>query len=80
MGNTRKTDLCVCVFQVCSINVSKFLTVFGLEKPSRRLLEGLHCVLAGLILDAESRPAFKELAEEFSRMMQDSKRYIAIPV
>ncbi|XP_063244948.1 epidermal growth factor receptor isoform X2 [Bacillus rossius redtenbacheri] len=31
------------------------------------------------MLDAESRPSFKELAEEFARMAQDPGRYLVIP-
>lgn len=31
------------------------------------------------MLDAESRPPFKELAEEFSKMARDPGRYLVIP-
>ena len=32
------------------------------------------------MLDAESRPAFKELAEEFAKMARDPGRYLVIQV
>jgi len=32
------------------------------------------------MLDALSRPAFKELADEFSKMARDPGRYLVIPV
>ena len=31
------------------------------------------------MLDAESRPSFKELAEEFAKMARDPGRYLVIP-
>lgn len=32
------------------------------------------------MLDAMSRPSFKELAEEFAKMARDPGRYLVIPV
>jgi hypothetical protein len=35
---------------------------------------------AGWMLDAESRPSFKELAEEFAKMARDPGRYLVVQV
>ena len=42
----------------------------------------LHCILcvAGWMLDAESRPSFRELADEFAKMARDPGRYLVIEV
>ena len=32
------------------------------------------------MLDAESRPSFKELGDEFAKMSRDPGRYLVIPV
>jgi len=32
------------------------------------------------MLDAESRPSFRELADEFAKMARDPGRYLVIPV
>jgi len=32
------------------------------------------------MLDAQSRPAFRELSEEFAKMARDPGRYLVIPV
>ena len=32
------------------------------------------------MLDAQSRPSFKELAEEFAKMARDPGRFLVIPV
>ena len=37
-------------------------------------------LLTGWMLDAESRPSFKELADEFAKMARDPGRYLVIPV
>ena len=37
-------------------------------------------VLTGWMLDAESRPSFRELADEFAKMARDPGRYVAIEV
>lgn len=34
----------------------------------------------GWMLDADSRPSFKELAEEFAKMARDPGRYLVIQV
>jgi len=34
----------------------------------------------GWMLDAESRPSFRELADEFAKMARDPGRYLVIPV
>ncbi len=38
------------------------------------------CVPPGWMIDADSRPRFKELAAEFSRMARDPQRYLVIQV
>jgi len=38
------------------------------------------CVCSGWMLDAESRPSFRELADEFAKMARDPGRYLVIPV
>ena len=35
---------------------------------------------SGWMLDAQSRPAFRELSEEFAKMARDPGRYLVIPV
>lgn len=35
---------------------------------------------SGWMIDADSRPKFKELAAEFSRMARDPQRYLVIQV
>jgi len=41
----------------------------------------LHCdLLTGWMLDAESRPSFYELAEEFAKMARDPGRFLVVPV
>jgi len=35
---------------------------------------------SGWMLDAESRPSFRELADEFAKMARDPGRYLVIPV
>jgi hypothetical protein len=37
-------------------------------------------VCAGWMLDADSRPSFRELADEFAKMARDPGRYLVIPV
>jgi len=36
--------------------------------------------VTGWVLDADSRPTFKELGDEFEKMAQDPTRYIVIVV
>ena len=36
--------------------------------------------VAGWMLDAESRPSFRELADEFAKMARDPGRYLVIEV
>lgn len=38
------------------------------------------CEFLGWMIDADSRPKFKELAAEFSRMARDPQRYLVIQV
>jgi len=38
------------------------------------------CLCPGWMLDAESRPSFRELADEFAKMARDPGRYLVIPV
>lgn len=38
------------------------------------------CKFLGWMIDADSRPKFKELAAEFSRMARDPQRYLVIQV
>lgn len=41
----------------------------------------LHCTLLfflGWMIDADSRPSFKELSEEFAKMARDPGRYLVI--
>lgn len=38
------------------------------------------CIETGWMLDAESRPSFKELAEEFAKMARDPGRYLVVQV
>lgn len=38
------------------------------------------CVVSGWMLDADSRPSFKELAEEFAKMARDPGRYLVVQV
>lgn len=38
------------------------------------------CKFPGWMIDADSRPKFKELAAEFSRMARDPQRYLVIQV
>lgn len=40
----------------------------------------LVCEFLGWMIDADSRPKFKELAAEFSRMARDPQRYLVIQV
>ena len=37
-------------------------------------------MVPGWMLDAYSRPSFKELAEEFAKMARDPGRYLSVPV
>jgi len=37
-------------------------------------------IYSGWMLDAESRPSFRELADEFAKMARDPGRYLVIPV
>lgn len=43
------------------------------------LRENAECIL-GWMIDADSRPKFKELAAEFTRMARDPQRYLVIQV
>lgn len=36
--------------------------------------------ISGWMIDADSRPKFKELAAEFTRMARDPQRYLVIQV
>ena len=38
------------------------------------------CGRLGWMLDADSRPSFEELREEFAKMARDPGRYLVIPV
>lgn len=40
----------------------------------------ISCEFLGWMIDADSRPKFKELAAEFSRMARDPQRYLVIQV
>ena len=37
-------------------------------------------VYTGWVLDANGRPSFSDLAEEFAKMARDPGRYLVIPV
>ena len=41
---------------------------------------GPYLNISGWMLDAESRPSFSELAEEFAKMARDPGRYLVIQV
>lgn len=43
------------------------------------LRENVECI-SGWMIDADSRPKFKELAAEFTRMARDPQRYLVIQV
>lgn len=38
------------------------------------------CLFAGWMIDADSRPRFRELIAEFSKMARDPSRYLVIQV
>lgn len=44
------------------------------------LIMTVACEFLGWMIDADSRPKFKELAAEFSRMARDPQRYLVIQV
>ncbi|KAH8040427.1 hypothetical protein HPB51_010207 [Rhipicephalus microplus] len=46
---------------------------------SKPLAELVHSDCTGWMLDAGSRPSFKELAEEFAKMARDPGRYLVVP-
>lgn len=46
---------------------------------NKHFFHSLH-VATGWMIDADSRPKFKELASEFSRMARDPQRYLVIQV
>lgn len=66
-------------FQSCSpyspINLFIFLKCVVLNGLS----ENVECI-SGWMIDADSRPKFKELAAEFTRMARDPQRYLVIQV
>jgi len=47
---------------------------------NRLCVESSHVNVTGWVLDADSRPSFKELGDEFEKMAQDPSRYIVIVV
>lgn len=68
-----------------------FLSIIeGKYKDSKYLLHIYLCLkpdhdhvlrlFSGWMIDADSRPKFKELAAEFSRMARDPQRYLVIQV
>ncbi|XP_057671890.1 epidermal growth factor receptor isoform X1 [Diorhabda carinulata] len=50
-----------------------------LPQPEIASIEVYMILIKCWMLDAESRPCFKELEEDFSKMAQDPGRYLAIP-
>jgi len=46
----------------------------------RCILNDIQTCLTGWMIDADSRPKFKELAAEFTRMARDPQRYLVIQV
>lgn len=44
------------------------------------LVKVLHCFFTGWMIDADSRPRFRELIAEFSKMARDPSRYLVIQV
>lgn len=44
------------------------------------IINFIACEFLGWMIDADSRPKFKELAAEFSRMARDPQRYLVIQV
>lgn len=50
-----------------------------LPQPSIASIEVYMIMIKCWMLDAESRPCFKELEDDFSKMAQDPGRYLAIP-
>lgn len=49
-------------------------------KPQRRMSCINSCLFAGWMIDADSRPRFRELIAEFSKMARDPSRYLVIQV
>ena len=45
-----------------------------------KLVTECRFILVGWMLDAQSRPSFRELSEEFAKMARDPGRYLVIPV
>ncbi len=43
-------------------------------------LSSRHCFHPGWMIDAESRPRFRELIAEFTKMARDPPRYLVIQV
>ena len=70
--------LCVCFFFL--VVVTLFFWVF-FTAYSKSFVKSDHFFSrAGWMLDAESRPSFKELAEEFAKMARDPGRYLVVQV
>ena len=55
------------------------VSVAGCTVSDRHQLHRILCVV-GWMLDAESRPSFRELADEFAKMARDPGRYLVIEV
>lgn len=51
-----------------------------LKSFSSPLLSSRHCFHPGWMIDAESRPRFRELIAEFTKMARDPSRYLVIQV
>ncbi|ESO01560.1 hypothetical protein HELRODRAFT_81484, partial [Helobdella robusta] len=51
-----------------------------LPQPMICTIDSYMIMIKCWILDAQSRPSFKELAEEFSKMARDPARFLVIPV
>jgi hypothetical protein len=50
------------------------------DKTSPAFSNSTFYVIPGWMLDAESRPSFRELADEFEKMARDPGRYLVISV
>lgn len=56
------------------------LKFLNLNSFSSSPLSSRHCFHPGWMIDAESRPRFRELISEFTKMARDPPRYLVIQV
>lgn len=65
---------------LCARDVPAFLeTGERLPQPTICTIDVYMTMIKCWVLDAESRPSFKELADEFAKMARDPGRYLVIP-